>query len=207
VRNNPLKYTDPSGHYECEDEDNCNQFDLPLQENDDNDDDEDNIKASRLTTQEFEREWDWIPDGGRIEASGWIPALPIFGGDINVDFVSANLDPNETSIIIGLSPLVGIGQGGSGVGGLIWHDAKDLEEYKKISNNVAITAVPGIGAEVNRGISGSTGAKSLFVGGGSGAEFSGSYGKQLVTFDVFRGDLTLGGEVYNIQFDLWGENN
>jgi len=103
--------------------------------------------------------------------------------------------------------LVGIGEGAAVTAGPVWHNAEDLEEYKTISNYGGATAVLVGGVEVNGGISGSTGAKSLNVAIGGGEEFSAGYGKQLVTFDVIRGDLTLGGEVHNISFNLWGGDN
>ena len=53
VRNNPLKYTDPTGHQECEDENNCNQLKPPLQEDDNKDKGEDTFDFNNETVIQF----------------------------------------------------------------------------------------------------------------------------------------------------------
>ena len=99
VRNNPLTRIDPTGHQDCENgEDNCDSLVQP--EKDDGDD-----TISQSPSQELEEERDWQLAAGRLDISGWIPVFPVLGGDINIDFVTANWDPQETSVIIGVSPL------------------------------------------------------------------------------------------------------
>jgi hypothetical protein len=85
--------------------------------------------------------------GLRVDISGWLPPLPLFGGGLSGDFVY-NLKSSEFSFMPSVNGMGGIGVGGSVTPNLLLvYDAPNNDALKGISGGAQINITPEIGVQ------------------------------------------------------------
>jgi RHS repeat-associated protein len=221
VLNNPLKYTDPTGHMEeSENEgycvpgnDYCGRAPEPTTTSTitSTPDDPNQPTIGPAPNASFPPPPKGAPAlpwefgrlsgiGARGSVSGWLWWLPVLGGDISVDGIY-NFRSSEFSLFVTPSALLGLGAGGSVSGGVVGlYDAVENASYSGWSTGVQGTIVPEWGAQASWSESDSPGSDGRYAsawqaGPGGGAELSASLTKGY-TLEIFRIDF----KAWNIRF-------
>lgn len=132
------------------------------------------------------KQWIYLPKGFRGDYS----ITSLVGLDFNLDFVTANYKPSQSSIIFTIAGQGGLSFGPGFSAGPLWHNTTCIEDYKSIDWTVGGTLLADFGGEGNWGWSSTTDSKLVYAGAGAGEEFSLAGTKTLLTWDILNGDVS-----------------
>jgi hypothetical protein len=141
-----------------------------------------NNKPLQPSTDDFTGFWELDKldaIGLRIDASGWIPGFPLFGGDLNLDVVYS-LPRNDVTVYFTPSVLAGLGQGAAVTIGVVgYYDTPNPMDAHGPGYGAQANITPSGGLNISYGYSdqpGSTGVHSQnwSIAASGGAQLSGS---------------------------------